>query len=195
MKALERLKEEGHVSSKSYGLGTERLWKLEKTPLTIELGYFQPKDKPIPEVHSFLYEHDKYRGDIYAALVIAGFNFMWGGEGRQGEGFRWDLRCKFLNHEFPFFYGEIEITDKGYERTKDKIQQYKTYFLDNKYKKETAVDRDFQMIGFVKTEDQIEQWVKIYEELRLPYYATRIDEFIADPRNALLSSRLEDRRL
>jgi|GEM_PF-5763644 len=191
MKALKRLEVSGQVSSKSYGLSSERLWKLEKTPYTLELGFFQATDKPLKVIHPTLYEHDKYRGDIYAALSIAKLAFKWGGEGKQGEGFRWDLRCKFLNHSFPFFYGEIEITDKGYERTKEKIQMYKKHYLDNKYKKETLIDRDFQMIGFVKTEAQIDQWIKIYSELFVPYYVCLIDEFIADPKACRLTSRLE----
>src|SRR5258708_3008651 len=96
MKSLKRLKVNGLLKSKSYGLGKEKLWFLTKSKVISELGYSPPKG----EIHAYKYDHEKDCAEVFVSLALSDSLLEWEGEGDQKIGLRYDRKFRVDDRQF-----------------------------------------------------------------------------------------------
>jgi hypothetical protein len=184
----------GLLESKPYGLGKEKLWyisahaienpktgkkitKKQNEKVLSELGF----KSIVWEVHGNMVEHDIDLTDIFVSLALTDSLYEWQGEGT-GE----------LTHDRMFrvcpciYYLERERSKKGAERLREKIKRYIKYYA--------ATGRPFNVLFTVDTDPEIEQLDKLFAEFGLgnSYQIVLHHQFVADPFNALISTRFKD---
>lgn len=99
-------------------------WSIAKSKVAKEFGYIAPDD-----VHSLLYEHEKFAGDIFVAFALTGQLYGWEGEGDQKDGFRFDRRFKLGD---VTFFLEVELGNKWDYRFEHKIHGYQKHYAANR---------------------------------------------------------------
>lgn len=123
-KALQYLKNQNLLSSKSYGLGKEYLWSLKKHPVITDLGLEAPRSA----VHTFKYEHEKLCADVFVALYQTGGLHGWG-QKRISKDIIPD-RIFWLHDDR--YYLEAEKGNQKDAVIQKKVSAYKRFWYDTK---------------------------------------------------------------
>lgn len=181
MKNLKKLEMEGLLSSKSYGLGKEKLWSIKRGKFARDLGYTGAK----ADVHSFKYEHEKGCAEVYVALLTSGLLLGWGGEGDGKIGLKYDRKFKIKTSvgESPLTYLELETGSQGEAKLREKLARYEKYV--------GASGEAACVLFTVMTEPELERLIVLFEEFRFGrnFGAVIHAELTADPPTARVTTR------
>lgn len=174
MKQLKSMEGESLLSSKSYGLATDILWQLADNKTTKQFGYTAP-----PLIHALFYDHERIRGDIFTSLYSTNLLQEWAPEAlilkNKADALIWFADVKM--------FLEIEMGSQNRQKLVDKIAEYREYWLKGQEK--------FEVLFAMADQEAVDKLLSLFEESRVPYLAVVQNEFITDPQNCPLYSRLK----
>jgi hypothetical protein len=163
-------------------LDKEYFWSLDNHLVIKDLGYTPPKS----EVHTLRHEHEKGLGDLFVSLILADMVVTWTMHKRLGKDF---IPDRTLESEVGIVYIEYETGSQNLSVWREKIQNYLNYYRDKK--------EQFRLLFTMADEDAVRSIVKLFEEMNCSshYYAGVHSELVADPINALVTSRFSTKKL
>lgn len=174
MKQLKSMEGESLLNSKSYGLATDVLWQIADNKNTKQLGL-----NPPPEIHALFYSHERTRGDIFTSLYSTNLLQEWNPEEvivkNKTDALIWFADVKM--------FLEIEMGSQGRQILVDKIAEYRQLWLKTQEK--------FEVLFAMIDQKSVDNLLSLFEEARVPYLAVVQKDFIADPQNCPLYSRLK----
>lgn len=168
-KNLQKLRKQGLLKSKSYGLipkkgASEYFWSLAKHDINKEYGYVPPR----AEVHANKYTHEKLCTDVFVALAITGVLEDWKAHTKIANGVIPDRTAK-IGGETYFF----EIERGTQNAIAQKLWAYQQHYRQSK--------EDFRVIFLVMDQSQIDAGQKILDKATNHYSIILHSDFCQNP--------------
>lgn len=144
MKNLKTMEAETLLSSKSYGLGVEKLWAIRSSKVSRQLGY-----EPTGFMHPIFYDHEKAHGDVFVSLALTGHLTHY--ERKENQTLRNDGEFAISG---SFHYLEVEMGTHGDSKIEEKLKRYFKHF---------GTGNQFQVLFVVPDEAYLERVVGVFD--------------------------------
>jgi len=185
MKQLKVMEKEGLLRSDSYGLGVEKLWRIEAysipgSPKRNQLEILKLYGvSETGRLDSYFYDHEIVHGWTFVALVLAGQLKEY--KRNFDPALKDDARFEF-GPDLWLYYLEVEMGKHSDTRLEEKIRRYMKHYRETK--------EQFFLLFVELTEEKVESRLEMFERIEATqhYQVVLFSDLFKNPLKARISN-------